>query len=577
MNWSQIRTILWLRWRLTRNQWARGGRLSTGISLAIMVILFAIGVGGGIGGLYLGAFKLVKAPAGVLMVMYDALAIVFLVFWGIGVLSTIQRSESIDISKLLHLPVSLKGVFVVNYLASHVTLSIVVFLPAALGLTMGMVLGGRATMLLLVPLIVGFLFMVTAWTYCLRGWLVILMQNPRRYRAVVAGITMTFVLLCQLPNLLNFKSWPGSHSSLQADIQARAASAGSQRKPAIPPGILLAHELVPPLWVGNGAMSLATGSLLPAILTVAASFGIGGLGLARAYRSTLRFYEGRTTEKKVRPTQEEAVAAPARRRLIEWRPPLIPEDAAAMALASFQSLRRATEIKMALAYNAVFILFFAGTAMLSHSRNLSFRMQLFYATGMALLPFLGMAYLLTNQFGFDRSGFRTLVLSPMPRSQILLGKNLALLPVGMILGLVYLGLAALGLGLGGTVILAAVVQLIAAFFLISILGNLISSLLPFRVREGTLGATKIGVAKVLLNMIAHLITMAILSLLFVPALATSLAFPTDVLTARLAYLFLSVAELAIIVTVYSLSLFGLGELLQSREKEILRVVTQEVE
>ncbi|MEN6335294.1 MAG: hypothetical protein ABFE01_13675 [Phycisphaerales bacterium] len=577
MNWSQIRTILWLRWRLTRNQWTRGGRLSTGISLAIMVILLAIGVGGGIGGLYLGAFRLVKAPAGVLMVIYDALAIVFLVFWGIGVLSTIQRSESIDITKLLHLPVSLKGVFVVNYLASHVTLSIVVFLPASLGMTMGMVLGGRGMMLLLVPLILGFLFMVTAWTYCLRGWLVILMQNPRRYRAVVAGVTMTFVLLCQLPNLLNFKSWSGSHSSLQARTRAQGGPAGSPRKSEIPPGILLAHELVPPLWIGNGAMSLAAGNLTPSVLASAALFGIGGLGLARAYRSTLRFYEGRTTEKKVRPTQKEAVATPARRRILEWRLPFVPEDAAATALASVQSLRRATEIKMALALNTFFILVFAGTAVLSHSRSLSFRMQLFYATGMALLPFVGMTHLMTNQFGFDRSGFRTLVLSPMPRSQILLGKNLALLPVGMILGLVYLALAALGLGLGGTVILAAVVQLIAAFFLVSILGNLISSLLPFRIREGTLGATKIGVTRVLLNMIAHLITMAILSLLFAPALATSLTFPTDGLPARLAYLFLSIAELAIIVTIYSLSLFGLGELLQSREKEILRVVTQEVE
>ncbi|HSW02557.1 MAG TPA: hypothetical protein VLI39_20510 [Sedimentisphaerales bacterium] len=58
MHWSQIRTILWLRWRLTRNQWARGGRLSVGISIAIMVILLVIGIGGGIGGLCLGVFKL---------------------------------------------------------------------------------------------------------------------------------------------------------------------------------------------------------------------------------------------------------------------------------------------------------------------------------------------------------------------------------------------------------------------------------------------------------------------------------------------------------------------------------------
>jgi hypothetical protein len=34
-----------------------------------------------------------------------------------------------------------------------------------------------------------------------RGWLVaMLLRNPRRYRAIVAGITIAFILLSQLPN-----------------------------------------------------------------------------------------------------------------------------------------------------------------------------------------------------------------------------------------------------------------------------------------------------------------------------------------------------------------------------------------
>ncbi|HSW01762.1 MAG TPA: hypothetical protein VLI39_16455 [Sedimentisphaerales bacterium] len=509
--------------------------------------------------------------------LYDVLAVLFLVFWGIGIISTIQRSESIDIGKLLHLPISLKGVFLVNYIASHVTLSIVVFLPAMLGLAVGIAMGGRGIAILLIPLILGFLFAITAWTYCLRGWLVVLMRNPRRYRAVVAGVTMGFVLLCQLPNLLNFPFRDKSRPTPRTRAQAEAAMARQGPKSEISPAILIAHKIAPPLWIGGGAMSLADGNPFPAILAAAASFGIGGLGLARAYRSTCRFYEGRTSGKKAKTARKEQPATRAGGSLLERRLPGLPEDAAAMLLASLQSLRRATEIKMALAYNAVMILFFAGTAMLSHSRNLSFRMQLFYATGVALMPFLGMTYLMTNQFGFDRAGFRTLVLSSMPRSQILLGKNLALLPVGLALGLIYLALAALGLGLGAIVILAAVVQLVAAFFLVSILGNLISSLLPYRIREGTLAATKIGAVKALLNVLAHMVSMGVLSLLFLPALAASLAFSTDGFPAHLAYLFLSVAGLAVVVTIYSLSLPALGELLQAREKEILRVVTQEVE
>jgi hypothetical protein len=577
MDWSQLQTILWLRWRLTRNQWARGGRLSIGISIAIGVILLLIGLGGGIGGLVVGVFGLPRSSPMVMLGVYDVLTIAFLFFWIIGILSTIQRSESIDISKLLHLPISLKGIFLVNYLASHVTLSIIVFLPGMLGLAVGLAVSERAMMLLLIPLVLGFLCTITAWTYYLRGWLVTLMSNPRRYRAVVAGVTMTFVLLCQLPNLLNLTFGHKPRSRNQTATQTQAQGARPVRQAGLPPAILLAHKLAPPLWVGNGAMSLATGNPVPAVLATLASFGIGALGLGRAYRSTRRFYEGRTTEKKTRAVKKEPSAGSTRGRLLERRLPGIPEDAAAMTLASLQSLRRATEIKMALAYNVVMIVVFAGTAMLSHSSHLSFRMQLFYATGIALLPFLGMTYLMTNQFGFDRSGFRTLVLSPMPRSQILLGKNLALLPVGMILGLAYLALAALGLRLNGIVILAAVVQLVAAFFLVCILGNLISSLLPYRIREGTLAATKVGAAKALLNLLAHLVSMAILSLLFLPAVSVSLGYAVEGPMPRLIYLFVSIAELIVVLGIYRLSLPGLGRLLQRREKEILRVVTQEVE
>jgi Na+/melibiose symporter-like transporter len=33
MNWTQIRTVLWLRWRLTRNQWSRGGQLNAVLTM----------------------------------------------------------------------------------------------------------------------------------------------------------------------------------------------------------------------------------------------------------------------------------------------------------------------------------------------------------------------------------------------------------------------------------------------------------------------------------------------------------------------------------------------------------------
>ena len=139
MNWSQLRTIIWLRWRLSRNQWSRGGTLN-----AILVLLVAVGVlilsfVSGLAGVLIGFFLFIEASPLRLLLIWDSFIVVFLFAWMIGMISEIQRSEMIDISRLLHLPISLRNIFFVNYLASHMTISIILFLPLVLGLCMGLI------------------------------------------------------------------------------------------------------------------------------------------------------------------------------------------------------------------------------------------------------------------------------------------------------------------------------------------------------------------------------------------------------------------------------------------------------
>ena len=133
MNGNQLRTILWLRWRLTRNQWAKGGGI--GAVLAAIVAAGAAGVAliGLAGGFALGAYALRTAkPIGV-MAVWLGLTAVFLFFWLIGLLNELQRSESIDLQRLMHLPVALGQIFLVNYAASHMAVSISVVVPAMIG------------------------------------------------------------------------------------------------------------------------------------------------------------------------------------------------------------------------------------------------------------------------------------------------------------------------------------------------------------------------------------------------------------------------------------------------------------
>ena len=56
MTWSQLCTILWLRWRLTRNQWSRHGTVTAMISVIVTTLLVALGAAGVVGGFLAGAF-----------------------------------------------------------------------------------------------------------------------------------------------------------------------------------------------------------------------------------------------------------------------------------------------------------------------------------------------------------------------------------------------------------------------------------------------------------------------------------------------------------------------------------------
>jgi ABC-2 type transport system permease protein len=582
MNWSQFRTIIWLRWRLSRNQWSRGGKLNAILTIVIFFIGLGIGFLGGVVGLLSGIFALSKAPPPVMLVVWDLIFVVFLFMWLAGIVSEIQRSETIDISRLLHLPISLQNVFVINYLASHLTASIILFLPGMLGLSLGLILGGRGLMVLMFPLVLGVVFMITAWTYCLRGWLVTLMMNKRRRRTIIAGITFAFILLSQIPyiftNVVDHHDHrrPKTTRSVQAEKQVPSRPR-DEDKIVLPQGILLANEAVPFLWVGNGAMSLATGNVWPAVLCSAGAFGIGALGLRRAYRSTIRFYQGQTAVRKSKLKPKAEKLAAKSNNLIERQLPGVPEEAAASAMAFFRCLMRAPEVKMVLATNFIMLLIFGTMIFIRHSSNISVNFRPFIAAGAIAFMFLSLSQLMFNLFGFDRAGFRQLVLLPTPRRQILLGKNLAFLPVTAATGAIFLLIVKIATGISVIIVVAAILQLLAAFLLLSMVGNLISVLVPYRIAAGSLKPTKTSTKTGILIFVSRMFFPMLMAPIFFPPAIGLLFSSVGWLPAAPVNLFFSAVLFALLAFFYHLSLAPLGELMQRREKEILQVVTKEIE
>jgi hypothetical protein len=583
MNWEQIKTILWLRWRLTRNQWMRSGGLGAvlavligGIGLLLGFLCFAVGLAGAV-------FGLRTASPSAVMFVWFGITVVFLFFWLIGLLTELQRSETIDLQRLMHLPVALGQMFVINYLVSHLALSIVLCVPAMLGLAIGLAITRGFEMLLLIPLALSMVFMITAWTYCLRGWLAAMMTNPRRRRAIIMGITLAFVLLGQAPNLYFNVIQRHNHQPNQPPVTSEERQARNSAERDNFNQFLAAQKFIPPLWVPLGARAVAEGHPLPALLGVLGSSVIGALGLRRAYRTTVKFYHGEAGGQAARRIQSAApptaASAPVqtRGRFLELRIPAVPEQAAALALASFRSMLRAPEVKMAWGFPYIMLIIF-GTMFFSDAKPESNEaVKPFIAAGAMAFSVFMLAQFFANQFGFDRDGFRALMLSPAERRLILLGKNLACLPASTIPALLVLGFISIRLQLSLPVILAALFQLATILLLAAIGGNLLSILAPWRIQPGSMKPTKMSGLAQLTLVLRQLIFPALISPVFVPPLAGWLWQKAGLPGWIPINLILSLALAALAAFIYWQTLQTFGQWLQRRETKILGVVTVEVE
>ncbi len=203
MNWEQVKAIAWLRWRLSVNQWRRGGTINAVITMIIAAAALMASVCCFFVAITLGVLLLRKANADRLLVMWDVIVVVFLFLWIVGLFSELQRSEALSLEKLLHLPVSLSGAFLLNYLASLLSISLLIFIPVTAGLAIALVVVHGPRMLVVLPLLGSFVLMITAVTHQFRGWLFALMTNKRRRRTIIAAVTAVFILLVQLPNIVN--------------------------------------------------------------------------------------------------------------------------------------------------------------------------------------------------------------------------------------------------------------------------------------------------------------------------------------------------------------------------------------
>jgi ABC-2 type transport system permease protein len=554
--WEQWKTILWLRWRLSRNQWRRRGRLDR-LSHTVLVASSLITVlVSALGGFLAGYAGLAQASPSTVLYVVDGIVILFLFFWIAGLLTEIQRSENLDITRLMHLPVSLGRIFLFNYASSWLSFSVLAALPALLFLCLGLALSRQALVLALIPSILGFFFLTTAVTYLLRGWLTALMNNERRRRTVIVFTSVLAVAFFQLPNF---------YFNILRERPGRT----------VPPPTWLATAslVIPPLWVGASARALVQGQFGPAAGTTAGSIGLGALALLASYRNTLRALRGaagaRTPKSLHRPAKNSS--------MVSWEFPFISPEVSAIACGTLRSHLRAPEVKMALFGQVVMVVVFS----FFWFQPVAGGGTRFFASGtgpmLALLALIGSAQLLFNQFGFDRDGFRSHLLSPVSRKNLLFGKTLAAFPLATGVGFAALLIACIFRILSPHALAGAVLTLTAGFFLFSTLGNWLSIIAPYKVVAGSFRKTKLPPRVSMLLVLGTLLSPVVGAVLLLPTLAEVLVRSLWPSVAPWANIMISAALLGGAAVLYLVSTPSLAHLLERRETDVLAEVTREIE
>jgi hypothetical protein len=201
----------------------------------------------------------------------------------------------------------------------------------------------------------------------------------------------------------------------------------------------------------------------------------------------------------------------------------------------------------------------------------------FLATGAAVFAIFCMAPTMANVFGLDRNGFRALVLLPTRRHYILLAKNLAFFPFVAAIAVLLIILVTVLMRLPWDAVLMGLVQTPTAFLLFSLLCNLAAILAPYRMAAGSLQAKKPKAVVFLVMLVNMLLLPMVAPVLLIPP-GLQLLFSSQTWVPWLPVNLISaIILLAIVGWAYRWLLPFEGRLLQRREQNILREVTEETE
>ena len=454
---------------------------------------------------------------------------------------SIGGSKQFDAGKLLMYPITLRKLFAVDFVSELTTLHSVFAVPAILAICIGVGLGkGNLTAALIaaIPMLL-FGVALSKWLSTTIGSLV------RRKRA--RGETIVALI--------------GAIVGLTAAVAGQIAPILFEHAESLrslrwtPPGaaafILIGEEANDPIvyLVAFVTLSAYAVALIGATYWIArrAALGLEGKRKQRVEvgRGTTAAYSG-------------------------WQLPLISAELSAIIEKEMRYAMRNAQIRMLALMPLILIVVRAinsrrwGTGRPPASEDFLTYGSGLIATGGVLYVFVILAGLSCNLFAFEKDGMRTLILSPVDRRMILLGKNIAVAVLALVFSTILLILNTIVFrDLTASTLLFIVLSFVIFAAISSTIGNWLSIHFPKRMRFGK---------RMNVSGVAGFLVIPMIIVLATPPLLAALV---GYFSRNLYYQYLSLLGLALIsVGLYSLIIDFHGRSLAKREINILEAVRE---
>jgi len=552
---SQLLTLIWLKWRLLRNSLRSSKAVVNRVAsiLGMLIALFlALIVAAILGFAAYGlsqpdalgnAFRRtatsdVSASASAELIFFSMFGLIYLM-WATVPLS-IGGSKQFDAGKLLMYPITLRKLFAVDFLSELTTLHSVFAIPAVIAICVGVAFGTGNTMAALLTAIPAILF----------------------------GIALSKFLSASIGSLLRRKRARGE--TIIALIGAGAGLSAAVAGQVAPILFQHAESFRSLRWTPPGAAAfLLVGTANDPVAYAVAFITLSAYGVALilltywiARRAALGMEGGRR--------RKSAVVADAVTGYTGWQLPLIPAQLSAVVEKEMRyALRNAQVRMMGLMPLVLLVIRVVNTRRFGSGRVTPPGLFLTYgagllATGGVLYVFLILASLSCNQFAFEEGGMRTLILSPVDRRKILLGKNITLTFLALIFATVLLTLNTIIFrDLDAPKLLFIGLSFVIFAALSSVIGNWLSIRFPKRMRFGK----RLNVSGV-----AGLLLIPMVIVLSTPPVLATLV---GIFTRSFVYQYLALLVLAVLsVGFYFMMLNFQGRSLAKREIEILEAVRE---